>query len=161
MLSVIVPTYNESRNISALTERVVAAFERLDEAAELIIVDDNSPDGTAAQARELVEANGWQDRVRVILRETDRGLAKAVVAGFEAAHGDVLAVMDADLSHPAELLPALLAAVREQGAEVAVASRYVKGGGTDCSQVGQMPPAGMRMVPLEPAAFTSRVPSTA
>jgi dolichol-phosphate mannosyltransferase len=129
MLSVIVPTYEEKENLRELLTRVLATFARLDEPAELLIVDDNSPDGTAAAAESLAAELGAGERVRVLLRTEDRGLAKAVIAGFAAARGDVLVVMDADLSHPPELLADMLAAIRG-GADVAVGSRYVAGGGT-------------------------------
>lgn len=131
MLSVIVPTYNERENLPELIKRTLAAFERIDEPAELLIVDDDSPDGTAGAAEQIAATHQEGHRVRVLLRTEDRGLANAVVDGFASARGDVLTVMDADLSHPPELLPKLLAAVREQGADMAIASRYVAGGGTE------------------------------
>ena len=130
MFSVIVPTYNERDNASELIRRVLEAFARLDEPAELLVVDDDSPDGTAAAMREAAAEHRADEQVRVIVRSSDKGLAKAVAAGFELARGDVLAVIDADLSHPPELLPDLLAAIRD-GADVAVGSRYVNGGGTE------------------------------
>ncbi|OBS08581.1 glycosyltransferase family 39 protein [Acidihalobacter prosperus] len=130
MLSVIVPTYNERDNATELIRRTLAAFDRIEEPVELLIMDDDSPDGTSAAMIEAAAAHQAGERVRVITRTTDKGLAKAVAAGFSAARGDVLAVMDADLSHPPEQLPALLGAIRE-GADVAVASRYVPGGGTE------------------------------
>ncbi|MEJ2714631.1 MAG: glycosyltransferase family 39 protein [Acidihalobacter sp.] len=131
MFSVIVPTYNERDNASELIRRVLEAFSRLDEPAELLLVDDDSPDGTAGAMREAAAEHGAREsQVRVIVRDSDKGLAKAVAAGFEQAHGDVLAVIDADLSHPPELLPDLLAAIRG-GADVAIGSRYVGGGGTE------------------------------
>jgi dolichol-phosphate mannosyltransferase len=131
MLSVIIPTYNEKQNVRALIERTLDVFETLSEDAEMLIVDDDSPDGTAAEVRAVAEEFGAGDRVKVIVREEDRGLAKSVMAGFEAANGDILAVMDADLSHPPELLPELLKPIRSGEAEVTVASRRVEGGGVE------------------------------
>ncbi|MHC5056041.1 MAG: glycosyltransferase [Planctomycetota bacterium] len=131
MLSVIVPTYNEKDNVRALIERTLGVFGDLSEDAEILIVDDDSPDGTAAEVRAAAEELGAAERVKVIVREEDRGLAKSVMAGFEAAKGDVLAVMDADLSHPPELLPQLLKPIRSGDAEVTVASRRVEGGGVE------------------------------
>jgi dolichol-phosphate mannosyltransferase len=93
---------------------------------ELIIVDDGSPDGTA----DLAESYANDHPVRVVRRPGKAGLASAVLAGFAQARGDVLLVMDADLSHPPEAVPRLLAAI-EDGADLAVGSRYVKGGGTE------------------------------
>lgn len=127
MISIIVPTYNERDNAPELIRRVLDAFARLDEPAELLVVDDDSPDGTAEAMRQAAATCNAGEQVRVIVRRQDKGLAKAVAAGFEQARGDVLAVMDADLSHPPERLPELLAAIRD-GADVAVGSRYVQGG---------------------------------
>jgi dolichol-phosphate mannosyltransferase len=92
---------------------------------ELIIVDDGSPDGTA----DLAESYAPAHPVRVVRRPGKAGLASAVLAGFGEARGDVLLVMDADLSHPPEAVPSLVTAV-DAGADLAVGSRYVKGGGT-------------------------------
>jgi dolichol-phosphate mannosyltransferase len=93
---------------------------------ELIIVDDGSPDGTA----DLAESYADVHPVRVIRRPGKAGLASAVLAGFTQARGDVLLVMDADLSHPPEAVPKLVSAI-ESGADLAVGSRYVSGGGTE------------------------------
>ncbi len=93
---------------------------------ELIIVDDGSPDGTA----DLAESYADVHPVRVVRRPGKAGLASAVLAGFGQARGDVLVVMDADLSHPPEAVPRLALAIAE-GADLAVGSRYVKGGGTE------------------------------
>ena len=93
---------------------------------ELIVVDDGSPDGTA----DLAESYADKHPVRVVRRPGKAGLASAVLAGFAQARGDVLVVMDADLSHPPEAVPRLVAAIVE-GADLAVGSRYVKGGGTE------------------------------
>ena len=122
MLSVVVPTYNEAGSVPRLAERLHAALGGRE--WELIIVDDGSPDGTADVAAALAP----RIPVRVVRRAGKAGLASAVVAGFEAARGDVLLVMDADLSHPPEVVPALADAIAS-GADLAVGSRYVAGGG--------------------------------
>ena len=93
---------------------------------ELIVVDDGSPDGTA----DLAESYADVHPVRVVRRPGKAGLASAVLAGFAQARGDVLVVMDADLSHPPEAVPRLVSAIAE-GADLAVGSRYVTGGGTE------------------------------
>jgi dolichol-phosphate mannosyltransferase len=93
---------------------------------ELIVVDDGSPDGTA----DLAESYADKHPVRVLRRPGKAGLASAVLAGFAQARGDVLVVMDADLSHPPEAVPRLAGAIAE-GADLAVGSRYVSGGGTE------------------------------
>lgn len=123
-LSLIAPTYNEKENIVPLVERVDKALSQYN--YELIIVDDNSPDGTAQLANSLSS----KYPLKVIVRTTERGLASAVVAGFSQASGQVLGVIDADLQHPPEAIPALLDAIRG-GADVAIGSRYVEGGGIE------------------------------
>lgn len=125
VISIIIPTYNESQNMPELLsaiDRVLAHAELSD--YEVIVMDDDSPDGTAALVTDLEIPKTRS----VNRRGKPRGLAPAVMDGFREAKGDVLCVMDADLSHPAEALP-LLAAAMDQGASIAVGSRYVKGGG--------------------------------
>ena len=92
---------------------------------EMVVVDDASPDGTADVAARLAATRP----VRVVHRPGKAGLASAVIAGMKEAHGEVLVVMDADLSHPPEVVPTLVDAI-DAGADLAVGSRYVKGGGT-------------------------------
>jgi dolichol-phosphate mannosyltransferase len=122
MISVVVPTYNEAGSIPKLAERLHAALNGRD--WELVVVDDGSPDGTA----DIAAALAPRIPVTVLRRAGKAGLASAVAAGFAAAKGDMLVVMDADLSHPPEVVPALVAAI-DGGADLAVGSRYVKGGG--------------------------------
>jgi len=122
MLSVVVPTYNEAGSIPKLAERLRAALAGRE--WELVVVDDGSPDGTA----DIAAALAPRVPVNVVRRAGKAGLASAVVAGFNAARGDVLVVMDADLSHPPEVVTALAAAI-DAGADLAVGSRYVTGGG--------------------------------
>ena len=122
MLSIVVPTYNEAGSIPLLADRLHAALGA--RPWELIIVDDGSPDGTADIAAGLAP----RIPVRVVRRAGKAGLASAVVAGFAASLGEVLLVMDADLSHPPEVVPALADAIAN-GADLAVGSRYVSGGG--------------------------------
>ena len=124
MISIVVPTYNEAGSLPKLAERLHEALAGGE--WELVVVDDGSPDGTA----DIAEALAPRIPVRVVRRAGKAGLASAVVAGFAAATGDVLVVMDADLSHPPEVVPALAAAI-ENGADLAVGSRYVRGGGVE------------------------------
>ncbi|HEX6061068.1 MAG TPA: polyprenol monophosphomannose synthase [Candidatus Limnocylindria bacterium] len=124
MLSVVVPTYNEAGSVPKLAERLHAALGARD--WELVIVDDGSPDGTA----DIAAALAPRIPTNVLRRAGKGGLASAVIAGFAAARGDTLVVMDADLSHPPEVVPALLSAI-EDGADLAVGSRYVAGGGVE------------------------------
>lgn len=124
MLSIVVPTYNEAGSVTGLAERLHATLAGRE--WELVIVDDGSPDGTADVAAALAP----RIPTNVVRRKGKAGLASAVVAGFQAARGDLLVVMDADLSHPPETVPALVDAI-DRGADLAVGSRYVKGGGVE------------------------------
>ncbi len=121
-VSLIVPTYNEYDNIVPLVERIHRALSPHN--YEILFIDDDSADGTA----ELASSLSAKYPVRVIVRKDKRGLASAVVDGLSQASGDVIAVIDADLQHPPEVLPDLLEAI-EKDADIAVASRYVAGGG--------------------------------
>ena len=121
--SVIVPTYNEATSLPLLVERLARAMR--DREWELIVVDDGSPDGTADVAEKL----GATQPVRVLRRAGKAGLASAVIAGMKEARGDVIVVMDADLSHPPEVVADLLAVI-DAGVDLAVGSRYVAGGAT-------------------------------
>jgi dolichol-phosphate mannosyltransferase len=122
----VVPTYNERERITELAAAVVAACHARGIRVELVIVDDNSPDGTGAVADGLVGSLP----VRVIHRTGKLGLGTAAVAGFAAASAEVVGVMDADFSHPPEMVPKLLSTMRTTGADLVVASRYVPGGST-------------------------------
>ena len=125
-LSLIVPTYNESKSVELLVSKLSALLDSaVPEGYELIIVDDNSPDGTWEIAQQLMSS---YPNLRVMRREAERGLSTAVIRGWQAGQGQVLGVIDGDLPHPPETLLQLLDAVR-QGADVAVASRHVEGGG--------------------------------
>jgi len=125
VLSIIVPTYNERDNLPELINRVEDTFKMLP--FELIIVDDNSPDGTAELAEKL---NAKYGNIKVIKRHGKLGLGSAVLTGFKEANADVLAVMDADLQHPPEILPKMYDKILE-GYELVVASRYIEGGGCE------------------------------
>ncbi len=125
-LTIVVPTYNERARIAELTRALFAACSEHGLQLELVIVDDNSPDGTGVVADELAR----EYRVRVIHRSGKLGLGTAVVAGFAAAAAEVVGVMDADFSHPPALVPRMLATVTATGADIVVASRYVPGGST-------------------------------
>jgi dolichol-phosphate mannosyltransferase len=127
-ISVVVPTYRERENLDELVTRVSDTLDRLELLYEIIVVDDNSRDGTDDEIARL-RSDGRS--VRLIERQGERGLSSAVLRGFSEARGDYLVCMDADLSHPPEALPELLAAVRTPGVEMAVGSRYVPGASTD------------------------------
>lgn len=122
MLSLIVPTYNECDNVKPLSERLRAALGEED--YEVLFVDD-STDDTPLRLAQMAKAD---PRVRFLHRTSGRGLATAVVEGIRLVRGELVAVIDADLQHPPELLPELLRALRESGADVVVPSRYIPGG---------------------------------
>jgi dolichol-phosphate mannosyltransferase len=125
MISVIIPTYNEAAVIEQTLRRAAAALQAANEEFELIVVDDSSADGTA----ELAETLAREFPVRVLRRPGRMGLATAVADGWAMARGDLLAVMDADLQHPPEILRPLAAALRQPDTDMALASRYISGGG--------------------------------
>ncbi|MEM2236826.1 MAG: polyprenol monophosphomannose synthase [Candidatus Caldarchaeum sp.] len=119
---VVIPTYNEAENIQTLLEKILSIQD-----LRVIVVDDGSPDGTSRIVQEISQKDS---RVLLINRGRKMGLGSAYQDGFKNAlenEADVVVSMDADGSHPAELIPELVKAV-ERGADVAVASRYVKGG---------------------------------
>ncbi len=122
-LSVVVPTYNERANIPILIERLTHVLAGCE--WEVLFVDDNSPDGTAAVARALGETDG---RVRCMRRIGRRGLAGACLEGMLASQARYVAVMDADLQHDEGLLIAMLDRLRGGGCDLVVASRYLGGG---------------------------------
>ncbi len=122
-LSVVVPTFKERDNVALLVEKLTRTLTGVD--WEVIFVDDNSPDGTAAVARAIGEKDG---RVRCIRRIGRRGLAGACIEGMLASQARYVAVMDADLQHDETLLTGMLARLRAGDVELAVASRYVDGG---------------------------------
>jgi len=125
-LSMIVPTYNEAKNIGEMARRLTELLDpTLPGAYEIIVVDDNSPDGTAELALQL---SAQYPQLRVMKRVHERGLSTAVIRGWQAARGEVLAVIDADLQHPPEVTVKLCAEM-DRGADLAVASRHIEGGG--------------------------------
>ena len=130
--TIVIPTYNERDRLGILLERVFDACDRDGLALEVIIVDDNSADGTGALADDWARRR----RVRVIHRAGKLGLGTAVLEGFAAARTEVVGVMDGDLSHPPQLLPKLFRTI-EDGFDLVVASRYVRGGGTSNFPIGR------------------------
>ncbi|MFH1237614.1 MAG: polyprenol monophosphomannose synthase [Candidatus Aenigmatarchaeota archaeon] len=126
-VSVIVPTYNERENIAILIPRIFSSLENNAMHGEVIVVDDGSPDGTADVAEKL----GGEYAVRVLRRPRKAGLSSAVIAGFEKAEGDVIGVIDADLSHPPEEIPRMARPIMDGSTDITVASRYIAGGGVE------------------------------
>jgi dolichol-phosphate mannosyltransferase len=128
-VSIIVPTYCEAANLAVLIPRIQAVTRAAGLQAEILIVDDDSPDDTRAVVRRLEGSS----QVRLIVRRQERGLSGAVVAGMRQAVGRILVVMDADLSHPPGKIPCLVQAFDDARADFAIGSRYVAGGTTSAS----------------------------
>ncbi len=119
-VSIIVPTFREASNIEPLVERVFASLAQAKREAELILVDDDSQDGTEA----IVESLGGRYPVRLIVRREERGLSSAVLAGFCEAKHDRFVVLDADLQHPPEVIPAILDRLDEGDCDFVIGTRY-------------------------------------
>ena len=131
--TIVIPTYNERDRLGVLLERLFGACDRDGLAIEVVIVDDNSADGTGLVADQWARSR----RVRVIHRAGKLGLGSAVLEGFAIAQTDIVGVMDGDLSHPPELLPQLFRTIEEGNFDLAVGSRYVSGGGTSNFPIGR------------------------
>lgn len=126
-VSVILPTLDEAACLRAIAERIVGALRPY--AYEVVVVDDESRDGTPEVVRSLAERGPF----RLLERHGVRGLSSAVLDGIAASRGEIVVVMDADGSHPPELLPRIIDPVRLRAAEFVLASRHVPGG-----DVGEM-----------------------
>lgn len=127
-ITLVVPTYNEAENLPILMEKVFKEFSQNNISGRVIVVDDDSPDGTWRVAEELRETYPGLDVLRRIGKS---GLSSAVLDGFETASSEVLGVMDADLSHPPERIPAMLEPILSEGADFVIGSRYVDTGGIE------------------------------
>jgi dolichol-phosphate mannosyltransferase len=122
LISIIVPTRNEAENISALVSEVIAQNVPL---CEILFVDDASSDGT----RDVIQALAFSHPIRLIAQDpAEPGLAAAIMAGAVVARGDLLVVMDADLSHPPDRINDLLAPLQDGTADMVIGSRYIAGG---------------------------------
>ncbi len=122
-VSLIVPTYRERENIPLLLAAICPPLQAWDH--EIVFVDDSSTDGTIKAIQDAMRTN---PTIRLIVREHERGLASAVLRGFRESTGTIVGSVNADLSHDAAVLPSMIRAI-EQGAEMAVGSRRIRGGG--------------------------------
>lgn len=120
-ISIVVPTYNERENIENLLHAISKTLEGYD--YEIIVVDDNSPDGTA---RIVQEYAAEVDRIKLLLRSGKLGLGSAILDGFRMAKGNYFLMIDADLSHRPEDIKRLID--NRKGADIVIGSRYIKGG---------------------------------
>jgi dolichol-phosphate mannosyltransferase len=126
-VSVVIPTLRERENLEQLLPRLFETLRRADIEAEVIIIDDDSRDGTDDLCRRL----SAQHLLRLITRRDARGLASAVLRGLRESTGEICVVMDADMSHPPEAVPELVDSIRSPFCDVAIGSRYVNGGSVD------------------------------
>ena len=125
-ISIIIPTYNERENIGKIVKNILDVCRKLN--IEIIIVDDNSPDGTGKIADKL--SKKYPKKVFVIHRKAKSNLSPAVIDGFKVAKGSYIGVMDADLSHPPELIPKFIQYL-DKGFDMLIGSRHIKGGGIE------------------------------
>ena len=124
VVSIIVPTYREAENLPLLVEALKEALSRRPEKYEILFVDDDSQDGSEEICAELAKT----DPVRMLVRKGQRGLATAVIHGIESSSGEIVVVMDADLSHPASAIPAMVDRLTRGQSDFVLGSRYVEGG---------------------------------
>jgi len=124
LVSIIVPTYQEAENLRILIARISHTMTTIHTPYEIIVVDDNSKDGSDRVISELAD-KGYP--VRIIIRFAERGLSSAVIRGFKEAKGRFLVCIDADLSHPPEKIPQLLESLSGDKCDFAIGSRYVPG----------------------------------
>lgn len=138
-LTVVVPTFNERANVAKLVSKLDAVLAGV--SWQVIFVDDNSPDGTAAEVKAIAAVD---PRVQCLHRMGRRGLAGAVIEGAMASAAPFVAVMDGDLQHDETLLPQMLTALQTDRADLVVGSRYVGGPEADASALGKTREAGSR-----------------
>ena len=128
-VSIIIPTYNESKNILQILKSIGENLP-LNFSAQAIVVDDNSPDGTGKIVEDyLKNVKKIADyTVDIIHRTAKKGLSSAILKGLQYAKGDTIIVMDSDFSHPPQIIPRMLDALKKYQCDIVIASRYVKGG---------------------------------
>jgi len=129
-VSILIPTYNESQNI---TEFLISVQKNLPQEifSEIIVIDDNSPDGTGKIVEEYIRNNGKisENKVFLINRKGKKGLSSAILDGIHQSKGNTILVLDSDFSHPPEIIPKMIQTMKNSQCDIVIASRYTKGGG--------------------------------
>ena len=129
-VSILIPTYNESENI---IEFLKSVQKNLPEEifSEIIVIDDNSPDGTGKIVEEYIRNNGKisENKIFVINRKGKKGLSSAILDGIHQSKGNNILVMDSDFSHPPKIIPKMIQTLKNSQCDIVIASRYTKGGG--------------------------------
>lgn len=129
-LSVILPTFNESQNIIKMLESIQKVIPTTI-MTEIIVVDDDSPDGTGNIVEEYIKnSKNGTISIKVICRKNKRGLSSAILDGVKSSRGEVIVVMDSDFAHPPEKILEMLEEIQNNQVDIVVGSRYVKGGET-------------------------------
>lgn len=128
-ISIIIPTYNESENIIKILRSIGEILPK-NVPTQAIVVDDNSPDGTGKLVEDyLKNVKKIADyTIEIIHRKAKDGLGSAILNGIQQAKGDTIVVMDSDFSHPPQIIPKLIESIKKYQYDIAVASRYIKGG---------------------------------
>ena len=123
-LSICIPTYNERQNIEILIQKIIEIFHNIPFDYEIIVIDDNSPDGTGKIVTNLAKR---YKNIRYVHRKQKNGLAQAYIEGFRNASGELIITMDADLSHNPDSIPDFLKA--SSAYQIVIGSRFLKNGG--------------------------------
>ncbi|QLH05828.1 glycosyltransferase [Nitrosopumilus ureiphilus] len=128
-ISIILPTYNESKNIWGILEHIQKYIPK-DLMTETIVVDDNSPDDTAKIAEDYFHSikEKTSHTISVIKRNAKKGLSSAILNGIQEASGNTIIVMDSDFSHPPNIIPKMIDTLKQTSCDIVIASRYIKGG---------------------------------
>ncbi len=127
-VSIIIPTFNEAENICDIIKSIKNNLSEIN--VEIIVVDDDSPDGTGAIVEDYIHSitENHRHSISIIHRKTRKGLSAAILNGVEKSNGRIVVVMDSDFSHPPDVIPKMLDKIEETQCDVVIASRYVQGG---------------------------------
>ncbi len=123
-ISIVIPTFREAENVPVLTEKINEVMKKASLDYEIVVVDDDSNDGIIEKSESLQKKYPYT----LVVRKEEKGLSSAVIEGFKHITGDIIVVMDADLSHPPEKIPELVAPIIDKRAEFVIGSRFVEGG---------------------------------